>query len=140
MMTNGKPSSYYLLPLDPRRRRSLAWAAGLVLLFPLAWLVHPLVTQTRFSVCFFQTVLNRPCPLCGMTRAFACATHGQFAQAEHFHPLWALAAGIIVALAILLAVDGIWGTSFVPRLARLLRPLWPLAALATAAFGVWRWL
>ncbi|KKL84488.1 hypothetical protein LCGC14_1964260, partial [marine sediment metagenome] len=36
-MTSGKPISSHLLPLDPRRRRSLAWAAGLALLFPLAW-------------------------------------------------------------------------------------------------------
>ena len=140
MMTNGKPSSSCFLPLSPGRRRSLAWASVLILLFPLAWLVQPLVTRTRFSICFFHTVLNRPCPLCGMTRAFACAMHGQFAQARHFHPLWPLAAGIIVTLAILLAIDGTWGTSAVPRLARLLRPLWPLAAVVTVAFGVWRWL
>jgi hypothetical protein len=139
-MASGKPNSSRLLPPDPRRRRSLAWAAGLALLFPLAWLIQPLVIQTRFSICFFRTVFNRPCPLCGMTRAFACAMHGQFAQAGHFHPLWPLAAGIIAALAILLAADGARGTRWTRRLARFLRPLWPLAVLATAVFTVWRWL
>ena len=140
MISNGKLSPSCLLPLDHPRRQSLAWATGLVLLFPLAWLVQPVLTQTRFPICFFHAVLNRPCPLCGLTRAFACAAHGQFAQAGQFHPLWALAAGIIIALAVLLTVDGVWETTFVPQLARLLRPLWPLAVLATAAFSVWRWL
>jgi hypothetical protein len=31
-----------------------------------------------------------PCPGCGLTRALACATHGHWAEAYAFHPLWPL--------------------------------------------------
>jgi hypothetical protein len=140
MMTDVKPSFLRFLQLDSRRRRSLAWSGGLLFLFPSAYLLHPLVTRTQVSICFFRTVLHRPCPLCGLTRAFACATRGDLARASDYHPLWWMAAGVIVAVALVLGVDGICGTTIAVRLFRLLRPLWPLLVLALAVFGVWRWL
>ncbi len=125
----------------PRTRWGpLAASALLAGVFPLAWLIRPLAMEGRYTICIFRTVLDRPCPLCGMTRAFASAAHGQLAQASHYHPLWPLAAGIIAAFAILLAIDGATGSRWAGWAGRRLRPLWLLASAATLAYGLWRWL
>jgi len=41
-------------------------------------------------ICPLPLTLGIPCPGCGITRAFSLATHGHFAEAYAFHPLWPL--------------------------------------------------
>jgi len=45
-----------------------------------------------------------PCPLCGMSRAFASISHGEFAEAVRYHPLSLLfyPAGIFLVLFLVL--------------------------------------
>ena len=48
-----------------------------------------------FSICLLNNLTGLPCPGCGLTRSFACISHGQLADAVNFHPfgpllyLWA---------------------------------------------------
>jgi hypothetical protein len=51
------------------------------------------------GVCVFHALTGIDCPGCGMTRAFVCLAHGQWARACRFHPL-----GPLVFLLMLLAV------------------------------------
>ena len=39
------------------------------------------------SPCLFYHLTGLPCPACGLTRAFVCTAHGQWAQAVGWHPL-----------------------------------------------------
>ena len=39
------------------------------------------------SVCLFYHLTGLPCPGCGLTRSFVCLSHGQWAEALHWHPL-----------------------------------------------------
>ena len=39
------------------------------------------------SPCVFYHLTGLPCPACGLTRAFVCTAHGQWAQAAVWHPL-----------------------------------------------------
>lgn len=45
------------------------------------------VTLLEVAVCPMATLINIPCPGCGMTRATLSALHGDFAAAYRFHPL-----------------------------------------------------
>lgn len=85
------------------------------------------------SVCLFRRVLAIPCPLCGMTRAFAHLAKGEWAAALATHPLSPLvAADLAVAWAA-------WGAALAGRLpAR--RPAWLgdlLLAQAGALCALW---
>lgn len=48
--------------------------------------------------CPFYRLTGLPCPGCGLTRAFVCIGHGQFAQALHWHPVGWLVYAIFVGL------------------------------------------
>jgi hypothetical protein len=46
------------------------------------------------AFCPFYRLTGLPCPGCGLTRAFVCISHGQFAQSLHWHPIgWLVYAG-----------------------------------------------
>lgn len=48
-------------------------------------------------LCPLHGLLGMPCPGCGLTRAFCCLAHGQFATAAGYNPLCFLVAGLGVA-------------------------------------------
>jgi len=106
--------------------------------FPLAWLLPSAVVHTDFSICFFRTVVGKPCPLCGLTRAFVHAAHGQFDLACNYHPFWYVIATIMLVLGVVLAVDAIAGTDAWGRLASAVRPWWPAIILVIVIYGVVR--
>ena len=123
-----------------RYRRALQVAAGLCLLaaVPIAWAAHDLVVADRFSFCFFRTVTGSPCPFCGLTRAFAHATHRELTLAQAAHPLWPLAAVIVVVAGIMLGCDGLFGTSRFQAVTAVFHRVWLPLVLALGLFELWR--
>lgn len=43
-------------------------------------------TLPAMQVCAFKQLTGRPCPGCGMTRAFCAISHGRIGDAMHFNP------------------------------------------------------
>ncbi len=43
-------------------------------------------TLPHFPLCSFKLATGRPCPGCGLTRAFCAISHGRFADAFYFNP------------------------------------------------------
>ncbi len=122
------------------RFRLLTLAALLYAIFPATWIARPFIAQTDSSICIFRTLTARPCLFCGLTRAFAHATHGDFNLAFSCHSLWFLAAFLIISFASISLLDAVKGTDFLSRLGRLWRtPIWLVAAVLAAA-TLLRWL
>jgi len=94
-------------------------AAGLFGL--LHWLSPP--DSPALRLCPFYWFTARPCPLCGLTRAFCALAKGHWAQAIHFHALSPLAFLMLFAL----FWKGRWRA-----------PLWTAGLAAIAVYGVWR--
>lgn len=87
-------------PPDPARRyRDLNRALLAVLALVAGWAVARLALAPLLPeflrACSSQLLFNRPCPLCGMTRALAALTLGHAADARALHPF---AAPALVAL------------------------------------------
>jgi len=91
------------------RLRRLGLAIILLGTLPVAWAIRPWVIQGSISPCFFFTLTGRQCVFCGLTRAFAHATHGDWAQAFHCHPLWWVAALILLVLGSISLSDAVSG-------------------------------
>jgi hypothetical protein len=97
-------------------------------------------TQLGLPPCGWAMTLNRPCPTCGMTTAFADAAHARFADAflaQPFGLLLALGTAAAFWAGLHVALTG----SHLGRLCgRMLTPrvLWILAALAAAAWA-YKW-
>lgn len=90
-----------------RRLQDGAIAAALVLVFPLAILIVRAAGDT--PLCAFRLLVGRPCPLCGMTHAFALAAGGHWEEAFASNPLWPLAAAAVLGAAVLFAGDAVRG-------------------------------
>jgi len=82
-----------LAMLFGRARAFLAAAA----LFALFWWLSP-PEEPSFHLCPFYWLTARPCPLCGITRAFCALAKGHWAQAIHFHALSPLAFVMLFSL------------------------------------------
>ena len=109
------------------RRLKLLVALLALSIFPAAYFVQPYLSD-RVSVCFFRTVTGYRCPFCGLTHALAAASHGRFRTAWHYHPLWALAAGILLWIAGAAMTDAVLATDH-------LRPVRVLKSKAS-----WPWI
>lgn len=120
------------------RASRLAWAVTLFATFPVVWWLRPLLLEDRVPICFFRIATTKPCPFCGLTRALAQATHGEFGLAWKYNPLWAAAAALIVVLATLMATDALACTrTFDRTLCWLIRWRVP-AVIGLTVFGLWR--
>lgn len=96
--------------LDPGQRRfRLRLGFLMLLLFPAAWVFKYLYQGFPVTVCFFKTITGKPCPFCGLTRAFSQALHGNFQKAFEFHPLWWLSVLLILCAIIVLLYEGFTG-------------------------------
>jgi len=61
-------------------------AGSLPALLAASWFYYPYVFDGP-TFCGFKILLGAPCMGCGLTRAFTCMAHGEFARAVAFHPL-----------------------------------------------------
>ncbi len=57
---------------DRHALRKLSAAGLLVSAFPIAHAMSPLILRDSFILCPFRIATGKPCPLCGLTRAY-CA-------------------------------------------------------------------
>lgn len=119
-----------------------AAVGGLTVLALAAWLTpdgagHGTHTQLGLPDCTWAQAFGKPCATCGMTTAFAHASHGQFLASAKTQPFGFLLSVVTAA--------GVWGTGHVAltgsmigsAAARLLntRVLWGSIALLLAAWA-----
>ena len=74
------------------RRGPLWWLLGLVGILGFAGLRVWNPDSSGFQVCIFRTLLDLPCPGCGLTRAMSHLAHGSLRGAIELHPLAPLVA------------------------------------------------
>ena len=128
----------------PRKGRGFWYIiSGLMFLgtVPLSWLIRDAIVGNndgKYWVCGFRKITSIPCPLCGLTRAFAHVTHGQFDLAFQRNPAWPVAMAIILILGFSLLVDGIKGTDSFGKIGNILKPYWWHLIATVLAFGVLR--
>ena len=104
---------------DRRHRlKRLVLALVIYATFPVAWFIRPIVGRNNITICFFRTVTGRPCPFCGLTRAFAFAIHGEFGEAFHYHPLWWVAALVVACVGFVCLLDAVTGSDLLGILRR----------------------
>jgi hypothetical protein len=95
---------------------------GAVALLGLLWWFSP-PADPSLRLCPFYWLTSRPCPLCGLTRAFCALAKGHWAQAIHFHALSPLAFAMLFSL--------FWKWRWRPQ-------LWAWGLAAIAVYGVCR--
>lgn len=61
---------------------------------------HGTHTQLGLSPCASASLLNRPCPGCGLTTSFTATIHGQFAQAFQAHLFGPILYGLFTVTAL----------------------------------------
>lgn len=120
------------------RVKHLGWAGGLLGVFPLAYLAAPVIRSDTLPICPFRCVTGQPCPFCGLTRAFAAATHLQWHQALHFNPLWPVAAALVVLLSVLHLRDALTSSAGVHSFIAAVRARWIWIVTTLILFDVWR--
>jgi hypothetical protein len=91
-------------------------------LFAFFWWLSP-PNEPSFHLCPFYWLTARPCPLCGITRAFCALAKGHWTQAIHFHPLSPLAFIMLFSL--------FWEF-------RWRATLWTWGLAAIGPYGAWR--
>ncbi|MEX2219019.1 MAG: DUF2752 domain-containing protein [Phycisphaerales bacterium] len=101
---------------------------------------HGSHSQLGLPPCGWAVVLDRPCPTCGMTTAYAHAVRGQFPGAFRAQPF-----GLLLALGTGAAFwAGLYISATRSQLGRVFgrmvtgKVLWCIAALAAAAWA-WKW-
>lgn len=129
--------------ISPRGRvLAAAIAAAALGVLALAVWMEPAATglgthrQLGLPECSWITMMNMPCPTCGMTTAFAHAADGQLPAAFHAQPLGALLALATAMTAILSIYIALTGSRIALALTRLWgrRSGWLLAAVVVAAW------
>jgi hypothetical protein len=106
--------------------------------FPLAHAITPLLLRDAFPFCPFRQATGKPCPLCGMTRAIALATHRRWHEAFKYNPLWPIAVAVMLGFSLLLLIDAFTRRNLSGRLAQALSRHVILVAAGLIMFGVWR--
>ena len=97
-------------------------ALGAGVLFLFFWWFSP-PPEPAFRMCPFYWLTARPCPLCGLTRAFSALAKGHWSEAIRFHALSPLAFAMLFSL----FRNGRWRA-----------PLWTCGLAAIALYGIWR--
>ena len=119
--------------MAPAQRRDLLWSMGLLGTFPVAFVAKSWIVTTTLIICPFRAITGLPCLFCGLTRAFAYATHGDFAAASESNPLWLLAAVLVAAQGVALLARALGPVAASER--RRWRPLESAAVVAIVVVG-----
>ena len=110
----------------PSRRLTLAfWASTLPAVLAACFFYRPWVHEGPV-ICPMPLTTGIPCPGCGITRATAHATHGEFAEAFRYHALWPFAWAYFAMLWIYKLLETSRGTP----------PRWPSERIAHGAIAV----
>ena len=117
----------------PARQRALLWSLGFLGTFPVAFVAKSWIVTTSLIICPFRAITGLPCLFCGLTRAFAYATHGEFAAAYEANPLWWLAALLVAAQGIALLSRALGPVATIGR--RYWQPLHSAAVVAIVVGG-----
>jgi hypothetical protein len=121
--------------MSVRQERKRAFIASAVLLgtFPAAFVAKHWIVTTTLILCPFRAVTGRLCVFCGLTRALAYATHGEFSEAYRLHPFWWAAAALIGLMGLASLVKAVHPSGVAGRLA-MWRPAdsWLFVALVVA--------
>jgi hypothetical protein len=104
-----------------RERRMAPWA-GAALLFLIFFLYSP-QPDPRIRLCPFYWLTSRPCPLCGLTRAFCSLAKGRWRDAIHLHALSPVAFALVFSL--------FWKFRWKAM-------VWTAGMVLIAVYGVWR--
>jgi hypothetical protein len=115
-----------------RQGKFIAFGAHIVALLA-AFLYFPWA-QDGPTLCLFRKFTAIPCPSCGLTRAFGAILHGNFAAAIAFHHLSLLMFALVLASAVVLAVD-LWRKTDV--WSRIFNKPTTYLAVAIALFANW---
>jgi hypothetical protein len=119
---------------QPTPRAILAAAAAvLAALYLYSFLMPTDVADEGPQICVLKSATGVPCPLCGMSRAFIRASHGDLAGALGMHPLVPLlyVGGLLLLVALVAGLAGSRRLSFVLAV-NPLRAVW----VTVAVFGV----
>ena len=115
------------------QRRDLLWSLGLLGTFPVAFVAKSWIVTTSLIICPFRAITGLPCLFCGLTRAFAYASHGEFAAAFESNPLWWLAAVLVAAQGVALLGRALGPVAAIERYHW--RPLESMAIVAIVVGG-----
>jgi len=116
------------------------FSRGLALVVMLGSLIFP-VGGLGFDVCWLHAMTSLPCPGCGMTRAIAAISQGDFAVALGANPFVLFAWPVFFALALLAVSPRRWVKQVEARLDSVGPSLtrgYKVVALAFIGFGVLR--
>jgi hypothetical protein len=119
-----------------QRVRLEKFALALILLgtFPLARAIPSNYGTHGLTVCFFRTLTGSPCPFCGLTHALVFAMHGQWTMAFRYHPLWWLAALMVLTAGLASLADAATGSQTLDRWSRPWQTnVWSMAVILVVA-------
>ncbi|MBD5782389.1 DUF2752 domain-containing protein [Pelagicoccus sp. NFK12] len=72
----------------PLGKKRLGLGIAWLLPFPLAWAYYYRYEDWHTTTCVYKTFTGYDCAFCGLTRAFANATHGHFQTAFELNVTW----------------------------------------------------
>jgi hypothetical protein len=138
-MTSSPASGDRLAPAG--RRRRLLMGGVFASVFAVAAAIPPSSVVLLPVICPLKLATGLDCPLCGMTRAFVFAVHGNLAAASAFNPAWPVAASLLVAVVALCWRDASTGSNLAGRMWRgILAQGWMMVtALALLTLVRWTW-
>lgn len=129
--------------LPAEQRKNAAQAFGLLSAVFAASFLLPLPASNGQiahvpDFCPFYRLTGLPCPGCGLTRAFVCISHGQFAQSLHWHPIGWLVYAVFFALWLRAGATLAVGRPMIPLAPRAQTALGWLCLLVVLAAGIAR--
>jgi len=111
----------------------LILSGAMTLLLIASFLVPP-DGISGLSTCGFYTGTGIPCPGCGMTRSFACISHGHFKKAWDYHPFGFLLYSIMLFFLVYPLLSRL-SPSMKERFNHNRIHIWPFVILA----AIWIW-
>lgn len=120
--------------------RPLLVGTAFASVFVIAALVPQAAAEQGPVLCPLKFATGLDCPFCGLTRAFVCAAHGNFAAATSYNPAWPAVALAILMVTLLCWHDAYRGSRCASSLGHaLMTKAWMIVAGLVLLTGI-RWL